>query len=62
LRRVFANGFFPLEIRQLRDGQPTLRLYATEVETTDLSDDLFATTGPEGYQKMSVPGRGRGGL
>jgi hypothetical protein len=63
LRRMFADGFFPLEVRQSRNGEQTVRMYATEVQKTDLSDDLFATTGPEGYQKMSMMGgRGRGGV
>jgi hypothetical protein len=62
LRNMFADGFFPLEIRQTQDGQQTMRMYATDVEKTSLSDDLFPTTGPEGYQKMSMMGgRGRGG-
>ncbi len=62
LRRMFADGFFPLEVRQTRNGEQTVRMYATEVQKTDLSDDLFATTGPDGYQKMSMMGgRGRGG-
>ncbi|MGD8277784.1 MAG: hypothetical protein PVH00_07150 [Gemmatimonadota bacterium] len=62
LRRMFADGFFPLEVRQTRNGERTMRMYATDVEQTDLDDSLFATTAPEGYQKMPLMGgRGRGG-
>lgn len=60
LRAQFAGGFFPLEIRQTRGGQSVMRMYATELEKRDLSSDLFATDGPEGYTKMSMFGRGRG--
>jgi len=62
LRRMFADGFFPLEVRQTRNGEQTMRMYTTEVDETDLDDGLFATTPPDGYQKMSLMGgRGRGG-
>ena len=60
LRRRFANGFFPLEIRQLREGQAARRTFATAIERQAMSADLFPTGGPEGYQKMSMTGRGRG--
>jgi hypothetical protein len=60
LRRRFANGFFPLEIRQLREGQAARRMFVTAIERQVLGADLFLTEGPEGWQKMSLTGRGRG--
>jgi hypothetical protein len=46
---------FPLEV--VRDGQ--VELLVTSVEKKSLDDSLF--TVPSGYQKMGMPGGGRGG-
>jgi hypothetical protein len=54
----FANGFFPLEIRQMRGGQVMMRMWARELSQEPLGDDLFPTEGPAGYQKMSMGGIG----
>lgn len=61
LQEQFEDGFFPLEIRVRSGGEMTVRMYATEVDRRNLGDELFPTEGPEGYEKMSMFGRGRGG-
>lgn len=50
-----VGATFPLKV--VRDGQ--VEMLVTSIEKKSLDDSLFAV--PSGYQKMGMPGRGRGG-
>ena len=54
LARQFKDGFFPLKMEQVRDGQRRLVMQVKTVQRKAVPDATFAL--PAGYTEMKVPG------
>lgn len=51
--KIEKEGYFPMLVIYLEDGETSSRFEVTSVEKKSLSDDLF--TVPAGFQKMDMP-------
>lgn len=61
--KMYKDGFFPLRMGRIRDGQVTTTLLVTKIEEKKVDPSVFEV--PAGYQKMEMPagmpGMGPGG-
>lgn len=62
--KMYKDGFFPLRLSRIRDGNVTNQMLATKIEPKSVDASLFQV--PAGYQEMKMPagmgpGMGPGG-
>ncbi len=51
--KLYKDGFFPLRLSRIRDGNVTTQMIATKIEAKSVDASVFEV--PAGYQEMKMP-------